>query len=240
MLLDASQIAAAAGDHAEAVVLAEELLEENPDDIEALLIVADSAPRYGHGEVGVLAARQAAQRGAETGAVEAAARLSSCDVEGALTTAEAALRRNDADARAHAIRGQALELLGRIAEGEAALARAAALRPDGYPPALDVAEHSWDPLLLAARSSMDPALRDALRNVELCFRELPNLNTLRALSPPPSPLVDGLVLDPDARRPRLELYRRNLRRGSDSLDRVEERIRDALENEAAVLLEERE
>jgi hypothetical protein len=51
--------------------------------------------------------------------------------------------------------------------------------------------------------------------------------------------VDGLVLDPDARRPTLELYRRNLRRGSESLDRIEERIRDALENEAAVLMEER-
>lgn len=220
-------------------MLAEELLEELPGDIDALLIVADSAPRYGHGEVGILAALQAAAGGAETGAVEAAARLSACDVEGALAVADGSLARHPDDARAHAVRGQALELLGRLQEGEAALARAAELWPEHYPRALDVPDHSWDPLLLAARSGMDPALRDALRNVDLRFEELPDLGLLRGLSPPPSPLVDGLVLDPDARRPTLELYRRNLRRGSESLDRIEERIRDALENEAAVLMEER-
>jgi len=240
MLLDASRTALAQGDHAQAVVLAEELLDEDPDDIEALLLVADAAPRYGHGEVGALAAAQAARRGADIGALEAAALLAACQVDRALDAADAALGRNPNDARAYAVRGQALELLGRIADGEAALGRAAALRPAAYPLPLAVPADAWESLLLAARSGLDREHRDALRGVALVFVDLPALDTLRGMVPPPSPLVDALLIDPDARHPRLELYRRNLLRGAATLEDLETRMRSALSSEADLLLGEDE
>lgn len=220
------------------MVLAEELLDETPDDLDALLIIADAAPRYGHGEVGALAAAQAARRGAEIGALEAAALLSACEVEAALDAAEATLLRRPDDARAHAVRGQALELLGRSIEGAAALARAAALSPERYPLPIAVTPAEWDALLVSASTDLPRELRDALRGVDLDLADLPDLALLQALSPPPSPLVHALVADPDARRPRLQLFRRNLLRGAESVAELEERVRAALHAELEHLLTE--
>lgn len=237
MLLEESRAALARGDVADAVVLAEEVLDERPDDVEALQLVADAAPRYGHGEVGALAARQAARLGADIGALEAAALLACCQVERALEAADAAIARRPTDARAHAIRGQALELLGRLPEGEEALRRAYALDPVRYPLSLALPPDAWDPLLFAATSGLDRERRDGLRTVKVVFADLPRLDDLRSLSPPPSPLVEALLLDAGHRHPRIELYRRNLLRGAESQDELEARLRAALEQELDVLLE---
>jgi tetratricopeptide (TPR) repeat protein len=233
MLLQAAREALLEGDPAGAVALAEELLDEEPEDVEALLVVADAAPRYGHAEVGVLAARHAGTRGVDTGAVLAAALFAACDVEAALATAEETLARDAANARAHAVRGQALQMLDRAPEAEAAFSRAAALRPDAYPPPLAVPEPAWDTHLMAALSGLDDETRDALRKVDLTFEELPRLSELRALHPPPSPTVDALL-----RGESIALYRKNLARGLASEDELTGRIRDALEAEARLLADE--
>jgi tetratricopeptide (TPR) repeat protein len=238
MLLEASREALGNGDFADAATLAEELLDEDPDDGEALLLVAEAAPRYGHAEVGVLAARQAARRGIDIGALEAAALLAACQVEKALEAADAVLARNADHPRAHAIRGQALDLLGRTGDAERALARAAALRPDRYPPSLVLDGTAWDTLLLEAISGIEVSLRDALRRVELDFADLPDLADLRAVKPPPSPLVDALLQERDGGRPRILLYRRNLLRGAGSPEELAQRLRDALRIEAELLLDE--
>lgn len=237
MLLDASRNALTQGDHAAAVVLAEELLDESPDDLEALLIVAAAAPGYGHGEVGALAAAQAARRGADVGALEAAALLAACQVERALAAADVAITRQPADARAHFVRGIALDLSGSAELAKDAFARASALDPAAYPTPLELPAEDWDALVFAATAALDVPLRDALRGVTLDLVDLPALDVLRGLTPPPSPLVDALLLDPDARQPRIEIYRRNVLRGSKSADDVEERIRRALHDEAELLLE---
>ncbi|MDP2306674.1 MAG: hypothetical protein Q8P18_11685 [Pseudomonadota bacterium] len=237
MLLDASRNALAIGDHAAAVVLAEELLDEQPDDLDALLIVAAAAPSYGHGEVGAIAASQAARLGADVGALEAAALLAACQVERALSAANTALERQPADARAHFVRGIALDLLGEADQAKAAFVAAGAIDPAGYPPPLELPAEDWESLTFAATAALEPALRDALAGVTLDLVDLPALEVLRGLSPPPSPMVDALLLDPDARQPRIEIYRRNVLRGATSADDVEERIRRALHDEAELLLE---
>ncbi|MFZ5479174.1 MAG: hypothetical protein ACOZNI_20590 [Myxococcota bacterium] len=232
MLLEAAREALHEGDPAGAVALAEELLDDEPEEVEALLVVADAAPRYGHAEVGVLAARHAATCGVEIGAVLAAAQLAACDVEAALETAESTLARDPRNARAHAVRAQALEVLGRASEAEAAFARAAALKPDAYPPPLAVSPDAWETHLLAALSGLDPDVRDALRRVQLTFEELPALADLRTLRPPPSPTVDALL-----RGDTISLYRRNLARGLAAESELTVRIRDALDAEARLLLD---
>jgi hypothetical protein len=238
MLLDAARTALAHGDHAAAVVLAEELLDELPDDADALLVVAEAAPEYGHGEVGALAAVQAARRGAEVGALEARALLAACEVERALVSVDAAIARRPDDARAHLVRGLALELCRRDGEAAAAFARAASLDAAVCPPLLDIPADEWEPLLLAAGAGLDAPLRDALRGVSLDLLDLPPLELLRGLHPPPSPLVVALLLEEDGRPPRVEIYRRNLLRGAATLDELEERLRAALHAEAELLLQE--
>lgn len=238
MLLEESRRSLAQGDAAGAVVLAEELLDEDPDEVAALLIIADAAPRYGHGEVGALAAVQAAKRGAETGAVHAAALLAACAVSEALDIAEKTLDRRPTDARAHAVRGQALDLLGRRAEADLALGRAHALRPEAYPLALPVDGAAWDSVVLSALSTLSPQLRDLLKTAQLELLDLPDVERLAAIVPPPSPLSDVLLLDPDSPAPRIEIYRRNLCRGATDLDDLAQRLAGALSTELELVLSE--
>ncbi len=60
----------------EVVALAEEVLEEDPNEVDALLLVAEATPMYGHGVVGLLAVDQAERRGGSVGVLRAAAFLS--------------------------------------------------------------------------------------------------------------------------------------------------------------------
>jgi tetratricopeptide (TPR) repeat protein len=240
MLLEASREALARGEAATAVALAEELLDEDPDDPDALLVIVNGAPRYGHAEVGVLAAEHARRRGLRPGAAEAAALFAACEVQRALDCADAVLAAEPDDPRAHALRGQALEILGREPEADEALRRAAALRPDAYPLPFRVDPGDWDGLLLAAISGLPTHLRDALRTIDLELRELPELTELRALDPPPSPAIDVLYSERPGERPKILLFRRNLARGSVTQADVVARIRSALDTEARILLEEEE
>ena len=238
VLLVQSRHALATGDPAAAVVLAEELLDDTPGEVEALLVIADAAPRYGHGEVGALAAVQAARLGAETGALQAAALLSACSVQEALTVAEQTLERRPDDARAHAVRGQALDLLGRRGEADLALGRAHALRPDAYPLSLRVGADAWDGILLTALSGLDDSLRDLVRTAQLEVCDLPDVARLAATQPPPSPLADVLLLDPDATPLEVQVYRRNLCRGAASEAELTDRLRQALAAELELALTE--
>lgn len=221
---------------ASAAALAEELLDLDPDDVEALLMVADAAPRYGHAEVGMLAAAHARARGGQVGAVEAAALLAACEVDRALASAEDALRRDPANARAYAIRGQALDLLGRPDEARSALTRAWELRPDAFPLPLPASDTTWDGLLPEVLSSLDPDVRDLARTVDIRFADLPELSQLRALAPPASPLVDALLHEQEgSTRMCVTFYRRNLARGARSLDELAQRMREALASELALV-----
>ncbi len=235
MLMEASRAALARGAFSEAVTLAEELLDDAPDELEALLIIAEAAPRYGHAEVGVLAATQAGRRGLEVGALEAAALLAARQVERALERANALLARAPDHARGHAVRGQALDLLGRTEEAEQALARAFALRPEHYPLPLTVEPAEWDSLLFAAQASLETNFRDVLRRVDITLADLPRLADLHEMQPPPSPLVDALLDDVPGERPRIVLYRRNLLRGCATVEELTDRIREALLFEAELL-----
>ncbi|MEN9786982.1 MAG: hypothetical protein RLZZ299_2246 [Pseudomonadota bacterium] len=239
ILLDEARAALRRGEPAIAAVFAEEVLDRDRDDVEALCIVADAAPRYGHGEVGVLAAAQAAGRGARADTLRAAAQLASCQVDAALGSAEQALAEDPDDARAHAVRAQALEFLGRPDAADDAYHHAYRLRPAAYPRPLAVPDGTWDTLVHAARADLVPELRDTLRRVELALDDLPDLAALRALVPPPNPTSDG-VLFGQGRTARMVLYRRNLARGAASLDDVTARITHALEGELEALLDREE
>lgn len=231
LTLEAGRQAVAAGELAVALAIAEELLDLTPDDTDALLLVADVAPRCHLADCGIAAARQARRRGADPAATEAAALLAACRVQEALDAAEARLATRASDARAWAVRGLALELLGRGEEGRRALDQAAALRPSFYPPPLDVPDADWEGLVVEARSRLPFEARDAMRPLTVELLDLPDVESLRARSapwPPPTPTVDGFLVPGPS--PRLELYRHNLARGAANEEEVVERVLSLFED----------
>lgn len=235
VLLGEAREALARGEAERAVALAEEVLDVDPDEVDALRLIADAAPRFGHAEVGVLAARQLRARGRDPGAVEAAALLAACEVEQALAVADARIAADSADARAWAVRGQALEILERFGEADEALGAAHRLDPGRYPRPLPVDDQGWDLLVLAAASRMDDPERDRLRAVHLEVRTAPRLDELRSVHPPASPNTAALLLETPGVRPTIAVYRRNVLRGALTENEAIDRLVDALAAELTLL-----
>lgn len=233
LLLERARVCLAEGDPEGAVVYAEELLDEYPGDVDALLLVADAAPRYGHGEVGLLAARAARRLGREPGAVEAAALLAACLVDEALEATTTLLSASPADARAWAVRAQALEVLGRFDEADAALARAHGLRPDYYPRPVELREAEWDEALRQAWSALSADDRAAAAAWRLEMREAPTLEELRSVEPHAPPATFALLV-PSEGALVLRAYRRSLSRGAADANEVVARLADAIRYEIEI------
>ncbi|GDX83093.1 hypothetical protein LBMAG42_49040 [Deltaproteobacteria bacterium] len=225
------------GDLEGAVGIAEELLDHDPGDLDALLLVADVAPRYGHGEVGVLAAQQVRRLGAEVGAIEAAALFAACEFEAALEAADTCLAGAPADARAHAVRGQVLEVLGRLPEADEALAAAHALRPEAYPLPLPVADADWEPLLMEALGRLEPEDREAVRRWTVVWHPAPDPALLTSSHPPIPPSTIAVVSVADGEELVCSVFTRNLARGCATEGEVIARLSRALGEEAAQLEE---
>lgn len=240
LALEAAREALADGDPSAALGIAEELLDTDPDEIGALMVVAQAAPRCGHAAVGILAAEQARRRGVDTGAIEAEALFAAGRVPEAMIIAESRVHRAPHDAQAHVVLGQALDMMGDRSRADLAYASAAQLDPDGCPPPLGIAPDEWDALLLEVLSQLDHDDRSAARVLDVCFEDLPDLEDLRAAAAPyPAwpPGVDGLLL-PDTKPPRLLFYRRNLSRCARTTADLVERMRLVMEAELRALNEE--
>lgn len=212
-------------DNAElAMMVAEEILDENPEDLEAFDLLAEAAMRCGHAPLAVLATEQAASRGARNDTVRAAALLAAVRVEAALSLAAEVAVHTPEDARAHAVRGQALELAGRLAEADAALAEATRLAAHRYPPPLLISE--WDPLLLEAISTLSDAAQTEVRSINVYYLEAPDPDLLALAGtgfPPRPPTCCGVLY-----RDGIALFTRTLARGASSETDVVERIAEVL------------
>lgn len=231
VLLEEARRALRSGDPETAVAWAEEVLEDDPDDVDALRVVADGAPRYGHAEVGVLAARQLARRGHDPGVLLAAALLAACDVEAAQAEAERVLVANPRDARAHAVFGQCRELLGAEDEAAAALDRARSLDPSRYPPAFTIDPADWPPLVDEASAALSDADRAALATFSLILSPIPALADLRSVTPPASPSTTALLLDRPGSPPVVHIYQHNLCRVVESRRGAVDELVTALSHE---------
>ena len=226
---------ARAGHYEEAVAACEELLDEDPDAVEALLVIADAAPRYGHGEVGLLAAKQAERRGENTLTLQAAALFGALRVGEALQLAEHITETNPSDARAWAVLGQSRELLGEWALAEQALTNASVCDPGRFSTAITLDAVGWDRVLLSALSRLSAEERDRLAPWTLDLCRGPALDLLRRAQPPVLPSV--LTMRDTFEGGRLHLFQNNLARDCQNEERLVERVVFALTEEAYDILD---
>lgn len=227
MTLHLGQQALLGENAAVAMMVAEEILDEEPDHVEALLLLVEAAMRCGHAPLAVTAAEQLAARGVDRPTLHAAALLAAVRLPEALGTADRALAIAPGDARAHAVRGQVLELLGRVEEADAALARAAALDPRRYPAPLRVDD--WDGILLEALSALTDEDRAAARSLPVTFLDIPAPAWLVETGTPFPPVPPSTFGGPGADG--VLLFRRNLTRGAEDPGEVVERVRIVVADE---------
>ncbi len=227
-----------------ALLEAEELLEDDPDNVEALEVLGDTELELGHGrEADLIFSHLLDLQPGEpvylTG--QAIARFLHTDFEGAVEAGMEALAALPDLTEAHAYVGLSLERMGRLDEAAEHLARSAELDPDGWAPPPQVEEIPWLALLEAALAMVPPDLHSFYEQVPIVWQNLPDPGVLRGVDPPISPLVlalyEGTPTGPGAEtglRPRsMRIYQGNAQRFARDMRRLTEDLAHALAAEAA-------
>ncbi len=242
--LDRSREAYQNRDLVTALLEAEELLEAEPDNVEALEVLGDTELELGHGReadliFGHLLDLQPDEPMYLTG--QAIARFLHTDFEGAVASALEALDKSPDLTEAHAYLGLAFERVGRLDDAERHLAKAAELDPEGWAPAPEIHEIPWQALLDTAMEGVPEELRPFYDNVPIVWMNLPDPWVLRAVDPPISPLVlalyEGTPTGPGTETglfPRsMRIFRGNARRFARDMERLTEDLTHALTAEAS-------
>jgi len=226
-----------------AVLEAEEILDEKPDDVEALELLGDAELDLGHGREAALVftrLHESDERNPSYLSGLAIARFLQVDFEGALEAARAALERSPDDAEAHAYAGLSLERLGRREEAAAALATATRLDPEGFPPPPSIRRVPWVRILRSALDRLPEEVRDFYRRVPVVWHHFPDPAVLTSVEPPISPFALALYegTPPAGDEPRVDprsvrAFRGNLLRFARDLPRLERDLSLALASEAA-------
>ncbi len=227
-----------------ALLEAEELLEDDPDNIEALEVLGDTELELGHGREAELVFSHLLDLQPDvpvylTGL--AIARFLHTDFQGAVDAGLAALHSVPDLTEAHAYIGLSLERLGRGEDAQVHLARAAELDPTGWAPPTAIHDIPWQPLLQAAMDQIPAELRGFYDQVPIVWQNLPDPAVLRAVDPPISPLVlalyEGTPTGPGIEtglRPRsMRVFQGNARRFARDMQRLTEDLAHALAAEAA-------
>ncbi|MBW2256969.1 MAG: tetratricopeptide repeat protein [Deltaproteobacteria bacterium] len=244
MRLDRARTAMHRGEFGAAVMELEELLDEEPDNPEALFLLGEALIELGDFEGALQAYEHHLEMGADpnprtlTGL--AIARFNTCDLSGAAAAAREAVRLAPEAAEAHYYLGLALERLpNRGGSAVGSFAAANQLDPTAFPFPLQVGVQEWQGLIQDAMVLLPRSLQDFWADIPILLENLPNLDELRSADPPITPTVTGLYqgvppldADPWLVRPQaLRLYTGNLVRSPTTEDLVEA-IARTLEHEA--------
>jgi tetratricopeptide (TPR) repeat protein len=229
-----------------ALVEVEELLEVQPDHVEALDLVGEIC-----WEQGDMATADAAwSRRAELEAEDpvgwskvAAGRFELLRFDEALVSAREALRLDAGVARAWYVQGLILERRG-DPEGERCLRRAHTLDPAKFPQVTRApAQATWERAWKQAWKLLPDELRTFLKGVPVRWFDFPEEGLLRVVDPPLSPHTDILFTgeppdlveggDPWLHKPEsVSLFKVNLARPFADPAALADRIADAIEGEA--------
>ncbi len=197
MRLDRARMARDRGAVDHAVMELEELLDEDPEHVEALFLLGetqlDDADFGGAALAYAHCVDVSEQPAAEALSGLAVARLNLCDLPGAIDAARRALVSAPDLAEAHYTLGLALEWSdAHKAEAVQAFATARALAPEQYPYPLRVKKPEWEGLIRKALLLLPEALQDFWADVPVLLLPRPDLDELRASEPPITPTVTGL------------------------------------------------
>lgn len=231
------------GDVEQALVEAEELLDDHPDHLDALFLVGDASLRQGDAPVADAAFShylKLAPGNADALAGLAAARFELADLAGTIAAAGEAAAVEPELAEAWYYTGLALERLGRPVEAREAHARATQLAPTSYPPVDECDDATWQIALAAGRGLLPDVLSAWLADVPVLTERFPVITTLASMTPPLSPMVwclyDGTPPEPgtgadDVKPTAMRIYKGNLERVAAIEGDLPRRIAEALRHE---------
>ncbi len=236
-----------AGAFQEAVLEAEELLDEAPDDAEALVLLGDVSIETGDLEVAVLAFEHHLMLvGGEAPRSLlglAVAHFELCNVVRSLEASREAIRLQSDLAEAHHYAGLAHECLGRPEDARDAFATARRIAPEHFPVPISLEPAHWQEVIASSSRLLEPGLQHFWNDLPIRLLPLPDLEELQRSDPPISPRIAGLVIgeppegvDPATVRPGgLRLYTNTLSRLG-SVDSIVKQVAETLHSEALAWL----
>ena len=228
----------------DALIEAEELLDDDPSNQHGLAIAGIAALRMGD----VVMALEALNRFVELHTPSATilhslavARFEAVDYPGCLVAAEQATAKEPGLVAAWHYQGLALERMENPEKARERFERACALDPDQFPVPEQDPTIDWDALLESATKRLPDRIRDFVVDVPIAFAPCPAVADLLENYPPLSPFTDALYrgtppsngADPWTSRPtRITLFTANLTRPSSESEDLVTRIEEALVHEA--------
>jgi tetratricopeptide (TPR) repeat protein len=232
-----------AGTWREVVLEAEELLDDEPDHVEVVFLLAESLLAIGEPELARLAYEHRLRIGPPDHDALLGQGLASyemCDLPMALECLREVVRVRPDHAEAQFSLGLALEATGEAMHALAsanAFSAARILAPEQYPAPLSLTPTEWKSALDDALGHLPEVLAAVFQELPVEFAERPAISELKAHHPPLPPsiaaLLDGEPGDDDASRPeRVRVFTRTLSRQPNHEELIEA-LAHALAIEAA-------
>jgi tetratricopeptide (TPR) repeat protein len=226
----------------DAVLEAEELLDEHPDHPEGLFLLGEALLELGDWELAhAVYQHRVSLDGGDVGSLVglAVASFHLCDLPATTELAREAVRRDPGNAEGHYYLGLALERTGRTSDAATELAAAAQLDSARFPLPVSLKRKDWEGLIAQAVDELPPRLQAFYARVPFRIEELPSLEELRSHQPPLSPTVGALYTgdppsedDPfDSPPEAIRVFTRNLARAG-TVEGAAVELRNALQDEA--------
>ncbi|MFT5587618.1 MAG: tetratricopeptide (TPR) repeat protein [Cognaticolwellia sp.] len=215
------------GDPVTAMLEAEELLDEDPDNIEAIVLVGEASLDQSSFATARIAFQHAL--GIDSELIKAWAGLSlACyeltDLESCASSAQEGLRLDEQDPALWYYLAVALEQLDHHERAEQAFSQASRIDGANFPRPLRYAPELWGQALKSAMELLPTTLRDWYQRFPVELHRFPDLEELRIPEPPLSPAAGALYLgepptlgfgNPWATQPqKVRVFTGNLERGA--------------------------
>lgn len=244
MRMDKAHRALDQGDPHLALVEAEELLTQRPDDLDALFLAGDAALRMGDAATAAQAFQAFLRAKPDTPTVRAglaAAKFELADLAGALHEATTALSARPDLAEAWYYAGLVHERTGHADQALDCFGKAHALDPRMWPMPAEPPPEAWDEALDHALLHVPQALQEFLAEIPLVWDGMPPIEELLQHHPPLSPFIEALAVgappedqDPWAHPPTsIRLFQKNLGRPLYHTVELSRRIQHAIVAELA-------